>query len=92
MAFSVVWDLWPQPFRPVTSHLEPLLIARRMLHSALTLVQKSKRLPGGLDRGRSGRWVIASDEEAEDARLIASSFGACRAAKLWTAFPAALFA
>jgi hypothetical protein len=35
---------------------EPLLrIARRVLHSALTLVQKSRRLPGIIDRGSTGR-------------------------------------
>jgi hypothetical protein len=78
-------DLWPERFRPVTSH-----IARRALHSALTLVQKSRRLPGVLDRNRKGRCVIASDEETENRRLIAgSSFGAWRAAKLLTAFSTA---
>jgi hypothetical protein len=70
---------------------EPQLrIARRVLHSALTLVQKSRRLPGRLDRGRTGRCVINSDEETKDGRpTLGPSFGVCRAAKRWTAFSTA---
>jgi len=41
-------------------------IAGRVLHSTLTLVQKSERLSGVLDRRGEGRCAITSNKETED--------------------------
>jgi hypothetical protein len=54
-----------------------------VLHSALTLVQKSKRFPVG----GKGRGVRTLDEKNENGRLFgSSSFGVGREAKVSTAF------